>query len=123
MFWKRSSRAIEGVNWNELTSVDQLERIKAESNDAPVLIYKHSTRCGISSMVMDRLERSWVDEGNSIKPYYLDLITFRDVSNAVAQVFDIYHESPQVILIKNGRAIYEASHMAISFEGILNAAS
>ena len=123
MFWKRSSKATEGVNWNTLNSIDQLEALKEESKNKPVLIYKHSTRCGISGMAMDRLERSWNEEGNNISAYFLDLITFREVSNAVAETFKVYHESPQVILIKNGKAVYDASHMSISFNGILRAAS
>lgn len=69
-------------------------------------------------MVLDRLERTWTSAENPIKPYILDLISFRDVSNAVAQTFQVYHESPQVILIKDGKAIYDASHMQVSFEAL-----
>lgn len=122
MFWKKSSKVVEGVNWNELTSVDQIQSLIDESKEQPVLIYKHSTRCSISSMAMERLERTWTSEGNNIKPYYLDLISLREVSNAVAQTFEIYHESPQVILLKDGSAVYDASHMSISFSAIEQAA-
>lgn len=121
MFWKKSNKVVEGVNWNELTSVDQIQSLIEESKAQPILIYKHSTRCSISSMAMERLERTWTSEGNDIKPYYLDLISRRDVSNAVAQTFEVYHESPQVILIKDGKAIYDASHMSISFSDIQQA--
>ncbi|OEK06408.1 bacillithiol system redox-active protein YtxJ [Roseivirga misakiensis] len=118
MFWKKSNKSNEGVNWHELSSVNQLDSLIEESKEQPVLIYKHSTRCSISSMVLDRLERSWSSEGNNIKAYYLDLISFRDVSNAIAENFGIYHESPQVILLKDGKATFNASHMSISFSAI-----
>ena len=118
MFWKKNSKPVEGVSWNELTSVAQIDLLLAESKEHPVLIYKHSTRCSISSMVLERLERTWSSEGNNIKPYYLDLIALRDVSNTVAQTFEVYHESPQVIMLKDGKAIYNASHMSISFDAI-----
>ena len=111
MFWNKE---ITDINWNHLNQLDQLISIKEESKDRPVLIYKHSTRCSISSMALDRLERSWNKELEPIKAYYLDLIRFRDISNAVAESFKINHESPQVILIKNGEVVYYASHMSIS---------
>lgn len=119
MFWKKSEPK-EGVNWNQLSSEAQIESLIEESKDQPILIYKHSIRCGISSMVLERLERTWTSVDNPIKPYILDLISFRDVSNAVAQTFGVYHESPQVILIKDGKAIYNASHMQVSFDAMKN---
>ena len=114
MFWNKEKKESNDINWNHLNSIEQLESIKEESKNQPILIYKHSTRCGISSMALDRLERSWSKELESIKTYYLDLISFREISNAVAEAFSVYHESPQVILIKNGEAVYDASHMGIS---------
>lgn len=117
MFWKKS-QPVEGVNWSQLSSENQIQTLIEESKDQPVLIYKHSTRCGISSMVLERLERSWTSADNPIKPYILDLISFRDLSNTVAQTFQVYHESPQVILIKDGKAIYDASHMQVSFDSL-----
>ncbi len=116
MFWNKRKETAE-VEWFKLTEESQLQEIVEESHTTPVLIYKHSTRCGISSMAFDRLVRGW-DEAytDKIKPYYLDLIAFRDVSNEVARQFGIYHQSPQVILIKNGKAIYDDSHMAISLD-------
>lgn len=119
MFWKKESKSGRPeINWHNLTSVDQLQTIKVESESQPVLIYKHSTRCGISSMVLGRLEREWTEDLNGMKSYFLDLITYREVSNAIQDVFGVYHESPQVILIKNGKAVYDASHMSISAESL-----
>ena len=114
MFWNKEKKESVDMNWNHLNSMDQLENIIEESKENPVLIYKHSTRCSISGMAMDRLERSWGTELGSIKTYYLDLISYRDISNAVAETFKVYHESPQIILVKNGEAVHDASHMSIS---------
>jgi bacillithiol system protein YtxJ len=105
------------MNWNKLQSEDQLETIKQESAQQPVLIFKHSTRCSISSMALSRLERGW-NEAAGIKPYYLDLISYRSISNKIADTFDVDHQSPQVLLIQNGACIYDESHMAISFDSL-----
>jgi bacillithiol system protein YtxJ len=108
------------MNWNELTSLDQLETVISDSNEQPVVIFKHSTRCSISSMALDRLQRAW-DNGENVKPYFLDLIQYRNISNQIAEKFGVMHQSPQVIIIKDGQAIYDNSHMGISFQAIVNA--
>lgn len=118
MFWKKKEKNTVEIGWENLTQPAQLEKILEESKEKPVLIYKHSTRCGISSMAMDRLERSWDEEGEGFKPYYLDLIAYRNLSNIVAEMFDVYHQSPQVIVIKNGKAVFDQSHMGISFQSL-----
>lgn len=117
MFWKKENKAPkEGMNWQELNSMEQLDTIQKESHQQPVLIYKHSTRCGISGMALNRLEREWTGELNHIKTYFLDLIAHRDISNAVQSKFGVYHESPQVILLENGNVVYNDSHMGVSAE-------
>lgn len=118
MFWNKKQKQRTGIEWEPLTEVSQLENILEESKDRPVLIYKHSTRCGISGMALNRLERSWDAEGTIIKPYFLDLISYRNISNIVEEMFGVYHESPQVILVKNGKAVYDDSHMGISFSAL-----
>lgn len=111
------------MKWHELKSTDQLDRIREESMLNPVLIFKYSNRCSVSQVALDRLERKWSDqEASAIKPYFLDLITFRETSNRIAQQFDVEHESPQVLLIKDGRAIYDRSHFDIDYKSILEAA-
>jgi len=108
------------MDWNKLENIAQLQEIKAQSKDKPVLIFKHSTRCSISSMAWDRMKRNWNSEDSEkATPYYLDLISFREVSNEVAKAFDVYHESPQVILIKEGVAVYDNSHMGINYKDII----
>lgn len=108
------------MTWNPLTELDQLEKIKQESFDYPVLLYKHSVTCSISSTAMARLERQW-DGGAGIHAYYLDLLRYRAVSHAVAEVFGVEHESPQVLLIRNGVCVYHESHFAIRFGEIADA--
>ncbi|MEJ7643388.1 MAG: bacillithiol system redox-active protein YtxJ [Chryseolinea sp.] len=110
------------MKWNELKSTDQLDQIREESRIKPVLIFKYSNRCSVSQLALDRFERKWSDEkAADIKPYFLDLISFREVSNRIAQQFKVHHESPQVLLIKNGEAIYDGSHFDIDFEEIVAA--
>jgi bacillithiol system protein YtxJ len=104
------------MNWNKLTQADQIEEIKALSEDKPVLIFKHSTRCSISSMSLDRLIRKWKEsDEEKVTPFFLDLIASREMSDLVAKEFRIPHESPQILLIKNGQVVYDNSHMSISY--------
>ncbi|WP_159802036.1 bacillithiol system redox-active protein YtxJ [Flavobacterium sp. MK4S-17] len=104
------------IKWNALTEMQQLETIENESEQLPVLIFKHSTRCGISNMVLRNFEKEYAIEENSVKPYFLDLLEHRDISNAIAERFGVTHQSPQVLLIKNGKAVYDASHSDIEAE-------
>jgi bacillithiol system protein YtxJ len=104
------------MNWTALTDESQLPGIRELSKQKPQVIFKHSTRCGTSSMVLSRLERS-VHPGG-IDFYFLDLIKYRHISNKIAEDFAIYHESPQVLLIKNGECVYDESHYAISMDDI-----
>lgn len=108
------------MNWHKLTTTAQLDQIKAESADQPVLIFKHSTSCSISAMALSRLERNWSDAAG-IKPYYLDLLANRSLSGQVANTFAVVHQSPQVLLIQDGQCVYDASHMSISFQALTQA--
>jgi len=109
------------MNWIPLTSDNQLKEIKEKSKDKPQVIFKHSIRCGISSMAKNRLERSELPR--SIDFYYLDLINHRSLSNKLADYFKVPHESPQVLLIKNGECVYEESHTGIRMDDIIEQAS
>ena len=108
------------MNWREFTTEEGLEEIKKRSNDMPQVIFKHSTRCSISTMAKSRLERSEVPNG--IEFNYLDLIAHRNVSSKIAEVFDVEHASPQVLIIKDGVCVYDESHNAISMDEIVEAA-
>lgn len=104
------------MNWIELDSEEKIEEIKQNSQQSPQVIFKHSTRCSISSMAKSRLERATPPEG--IAFYYLDLIAHRHVSDKVASSFDVSHESPQVLVIKNGSCVYDESHSGIDMADI-----
>lgn len=106
--------------WLEISEAKQLEEIKEMSRHSPILIFKHSTRCGISSMAKNRLERSWNEKDSvRVQPYLLDLIRYRSVSDAVESEFNVMHQSPQVLIITNGQCIYEASHLGINYEDLM----
>jgi len=107
------------MNWNKLDDLETLEEIINESEKSPVMIFKHSTSCSISSMALNRLERSWNEnEMEEVKVYYLDLLAHRDISNTIAEKFGVPHQSPQVLLIKNGECVYDDSHMGISYQNL-----
>lgn len=110
-----------GMNWTALTAIEQIDDIIASSKQQPVVIFKHSTRCGTSDMVKMRLERSKQPE--NIEFYFLDLIRYRDISNNISEVFNVFHESPQILLIKDGECIYDESHHAIYMDDIMEQAA
>lgn len=102
------------MKWIQLESLEQLKEIK--SSEQFSLIFKHSTRCSISMMARKRFELEWDALPEDLNLYFLDLLRFREVSNSVAEIFDVYHQSPQLLLIRNGECIYETSHGEISAE-------
>jgi bacillithiol system protein YtxJ len=105
------------MNWIDLNDEQQLSSLKELSKQKAQLIFKHSTRCSISSMAKNRLERSTPPD--SVDFYYLDLVKHRQLSSKIAEDFGVYHESPQVLLIKNGECIYDESHSGIQMDEIL----
>jgi bacillithiol system protein YtxJ len=107
------------MNWHALENESQLQQIEDESKTQRILIFKHSTRCSISSAALARIERNWNgQEMAGIKPYYLDLIAFRKISSKIAEQFQIEHQSPQVLVIENNSCIYNESHYGIMYEEI-----
>ncbi len=100
--------------WNTLTSLNQLDEIKEKSITKTQLIFKHSTRCGISRMVKNQFLKDYDFTEQDFDLYYLDLLNYRDISNEIAQLFQVYHESPQLLVIKNGIAVANKSHGAIN---------
>ena len=107
------------MNWREFTTEEALQEIKTRSAEKPQVIFKHSTKCSISSMAKSRLERATSPEG--VEFNYLDLIAHRNVSAKIAEVFDVEHASPQVLIIKDGACIYDESHNAINMDEIVEA--
>jgi bacillithiol system protein YtxJ len=109
------------MNWIDLNNEQQLKTIKALSLAKPQLIFKHSTRCSISSMAKSRLEKTAQPGG--VDFYYLDLIQHRSLSAKIAQDFFVSHQSPQVLLIKNGECVYNESHSGIAMDDIMEQAA
>ena len=105
------------MNWTQLESPEQLNQIKQQQGYS--LIFKHSTRCSISMMAKRRFELDWEDLPADMPLYFLDLIRYRDISNQVAQIFQVHHESPQLLLIKDGECILDQSHSGISVDETL----
>ncbi|MEP5616794.1 MAG: bacillithiol system redox-active protein YtxJ, partial [Flavobacteriaceae bacterium] len=101
------------VPWIPLGSIDQLDEIAEKSMTKSQLIFKHSTTCGISRMVLNMFTNSYSLE-SAIDLYFLDLHAHREVSNAVQHKFQVIHQSPQLLIIKNGQVVYHTSHGAIA---------
>ena len=106
-------------NWNILSSTKQVDSIiSTESNDAVCVILKHSTTCPLSSIAKMRLEGDGDSLGDHIKWYYLDLLANRSISAYIADTLNVHHESPQVIVIKNGEVTYDVSHLDITVDDL-----
>lgn len=104
------------MNWKELGTIGQLDRIDDQSRERPVLVFKHSTSCPISQGALNRLEKDWTAADDAGRmAYYLDLWAHRDISDAVEARYGIQHESPQVLVIRKGRCSYHASHRNITY--------
>jgi bacillithiol system protein YtxJ len=103
------------MNWIPLETEEQIDIIKSQAESS--VIFKHSTRCHISNMVMRFFEKEW-KALDGVNVYYLDLIAYRNLSNKVAETFQVHHESPQVIVVKNGECILDASHQDVSVQEI-----
>lgn len=111
----------DGLNWKMLNSEAGLQEIIDGSTEKPKVIFKHSTSCPISSMAKNRLERAWDLKEEETDIYYLDLLRYRPISNKIESVFGVQHQSPQVLVIKNGVVIFDTSHNAISVDAIREA--
>ncbi len=105
------------MDWIELTSETELDELIEDSFNKPQAIYKHSTSCGTSFHVKTMLEEAQVPEGMDF--HYLDLLANRSLSNKVAAHFHVHHESPQILVIKEGKCVYHTSHLAIRMEKII----
>ena len=106
------------MNWHPINTIAQLEQIKAASYTTPQVIFKHSTTCSISRMALDRFERAATPE--NVDFHYLDLLNFRAISTEIATFFQVHHESPQLLFIKDGACIYEESHYGIMMDELIS---
>ena len=107
------------MQWEKLKEEAQIEALVEESKNHPVVIFKHSTSCSISATAKSRFERQWAEnEFANVKPYFLDLLAYRPVSNKIADFFQVRHESPQLLLIQDGMCTYHGSHLGIRIEEV-----
>ncbi|MDA0356261.1 MAG: bacillithiol system redox-active protein YtxJ [Bacteroidetes bacterium] len=117
LFFKNKSsnrtEEVSGFPWAPLVSNVGLEELIRASYDQPQVIFKHSTSCGISRMVKSNFEKEYLQLPEGIDWYYLDLLSYRGISNAIADQLKIRHESPQLLVIKNGEVVAHASHSDI----------
>lgn len=114
LFGSSEEKKVTGskINWIPLQYIGQLDEMVAVSDQKPALIFKHSTRCSISRFALKQFENEFALE-DRIDAYFLDLLEYRDISNEIANRFQILHQSPQLLLIKNGQSVYDASHSDI----------
>jgi len=114
---KNTNKAeIKTVPWNQLTEMETLDELVEISNNQTVAILKHSTSCGISRMVLRQFEQSYDLKDDQIKLYFLDLLAYRDISNKIASRFNVPHQSPQLLVIVDGKVVFDASHSSIQSE-------
>ena len=106
------------IHWKALTAFAEVKDLIDLSYQKPCVIFKHSTRCSVSSVAKYRLESDWSFVADEVAPYFLDVISQRAISSEVAKAFEIYHESPQLLLIRNGECVYDASHLDISVQDL-----
>ncbi len=107
---------------NVLSSIESLHDIIQQSTENPekvVVIFKHSTRCSISQMALNRMQKTSFFKEKNIPFYYLDLISYRNVSDGIAEKFQVEHESPQILVIKNAKCLASVSHNGISENWLL----
>jgi bacillithiol system protein YtxJ len=118
-----SKQEQQQLNWKNLDDKLQIDNAIDVSFEKPVVIFKHSTRCGISRMVLNQFQNNAEFDEEKVLLLYLDLLEHRDISNEISNRFGIMHQSPQMIILKNGEAVHHSSHSAIvpsTVENLLN---
>ncbi|TJY36138.1 bacillithiol system redox-active protein YtxJ [Pontimicrobium aquaticum] len=113
IFKASKSKEEKQLPWIALHSIEQLQSIEQQSKNKAQVVFKYSTRCGISRMVMNQFISAY-DIDTDIDLYYLDLLSYRNVSNEVSYKFQVIHESPQILVIKKGVVVAHASHGAVN---------
>jgi monothiol bacilliredoxin len=114
----REAKSRLKINWLDLTDINQIEAITLQSNEKPILIFKNSTRCGVSRMSLKNFESEYDLNEIPIDLYFLDILKYRSISNEISIKFKVQHQSPQVIVLKNEKVIYHDSHFSICVKAI-----
>lgn len=103
-------------DWYQIASMDELNEAEKESHKRAIAIFKHSVTCGVSAHAKHRMENGFDLDPESCRLYYLDLLSNRDISDEIARRYDVRHQSPQMIIIQNGKAVFDTSHHAVSLD-------
>ena len=119
MFAKSEGKENSKLAWNYLESMEDLDHAEQQSNEKVVVLFKHSTRCSISRFVLKSFENTYAIPADKMEIYFLDLIEYRPISNEIAERFGVTHQSPQLIVLKEGKAIYDASHESIDANSLV----
>ena len=104
--------------WKYIESESDLDKAISESSERKVAIFKHSTRCHISKMVLKNFTREVQQNDGDVSYYFLDLLQYRPISNRIESDLNVVHQSPQLIVLQDGKAINNMSHQSISTSGI-----
>ncbi|WP_396199061.1 bacillithiol system redox-active protein YtxJ [Flavobacterium sp.] len=122
IFKENTSNSTESTNENvkfyTLDKMEQFDEIDEISQTKPVVLFKHSTRCSISRMALKQFDAEFNYPEEKIDWYLLDLLNHRDLSNEIASRYNIVHQSPQIVVIRNGKAVFNESHDSISAEDL-----
>lgn len=118
MFGKSEERPTSKVDWNYLESMEDLDNASQISHEKTVVLFKHSTRCSISRFVLKQFESTYGIPSDKMEIFFLDLIEYRSISNEIAERFGVTHQSPQMIVLKDGKAVYDTSHESIDAKSL-----
>lgn len=114
LFGNKKEESAQGAMWIAIHSPHAWESLVQKSHEKPQVIFKHSTRCIISKTVLRNFEAEWKYDQVRADLHLLDLLAHRDISNQISSATGVYHESPQLIILHKGKAVYNASHQAIT---------
>jgi len=103
----------QSLNWKAMNDSIQIDHAIEVSNEKPVVIFKHSTRCGISRMVLNQFQNNAEFDEDRVLLLYLDLLAHRDISDNISERFGILHQSPQMLILKDEEIVHHSSHSAI----------
>lgn len=120
LFGSSEQESTTKIEWRKLTDLGQLNELTDLSFEKPVLIFKHSTRCSISRFALKQFENEYDFSNEELQPYFLDLLEYRSISNEIASRFGVFHQSPQILVIREGKSVYDASHDAIAVSEVRN---
>ncbi len=101
-----------------LEDVGQFERLLTTPDSRPLLLFKHSRSCGTSAQALDELEVHLRDETTDVRYAIVTVQTHREVSRVVARTLGVRHETPQALLIQDGRVVWNASHYRVTADAM-----